>query len=69
VPAGSVVVFSSRTFHRSGPNTTPHMRRSYLAQYSAEPILKKDGSGPWAQAVPLLLNGQRVAPNFAQVAG
>ena len=66
VPAGSVVVFSSRTFHRSGPNTTPNMRRSYLAQYSAEPILKKDGSGPWAQAVPLLVNGQRLVPNYSK---
>jgi ectoine hydroxylase-related dioxygenase (phytanoyl-CoA dioxygenase family) len=64
VPAGSVVVFSSRTFHRSGPNTTPNMRRSYLAQYSAEPIIKKDGSGPWAQAVPLLVKGGRVAPAY-----
>lgn len=65
VPAGSIVVFSSRTFHRSGPNTTDKMRRSYLAQYSAEPILKKDGSGPWAQAVPLLVNGERVGPVYA----
>lgn len=66
VPAGSIVVFSSRTFHRSGPNTTDQMRRSYLAQYSAEPIMKKDGSGIWAQAVPLVVNGERVAPVYAQ---
>lgn len=66
VPAGSIVVFSSRTFHRSGPNTTAKMRRSYLAQYSAEPIMKKDGSGVWAQAVPLVVNGERVAPVYAQ---
>ena len=58
VPVGSVVVFSSRTFHRSGTNTTDKMRRSYLAQYSAEPIMKRDGSGLWAQAVPLLQDGQ-----------
>jgi len=66
VPAGSVVVFSSRVFHRSGPNTTNQMRRSYLAQYSAEPIMKKDGSGVWAQAVPVVVNGQRVAPVYAK---
>ena len=60
VPAGSVVVFSSRTFHRSGANTTDRPRRSYLTQYSAEPIMKKNGSGLWAQAVPLLREGKRV---------
>ena len=62
VPAGSVVVFSSRTFHRSGQNTTGKMRRCYLAQYSAEPIMSKDGSKLWGQAIPLLRNGKRVAP-------
>jgi ectoine hydroxylase-related dioxygenase (phytanoyl-CoA dioxygenase family) len=60
VPAGSVVVFSSRTFHSSGANTTDKMRRSYLAQYSAEPIMSKDGSKIWAQAVPFLKDGKRV---------
>ena len=66
VPAGSIVVFSSRTFHRSGPNFTDKMRRSYLAQYSAEPILKPDGVTVWAQAVPLLVNGERVEPLYKQ---
>ena len=64
VPAGSIVVFSSRTFHRSGPNTTDRMRRSFLAQYSSEPIFKKDGSGPWGQAVPLLVDGVQVTPDW-----
>jgi len=61
VPAGSIAVFSSRMFHRSGTNTTSQMRRSYLAQYSAEPILSKDGSEIWAQAVPVLQEGKRVS--------
>lgn len=60
VPAGSIVVFSSRTLHRSGTNTSDRMRRSYLAQYSSEPIMKKDGSGVWAQAVPFLQGGKKV---------
>lgn len=60
VPAGSIVVFSSRTLHRSGANTTDRMRRSYLAQYSSEPIMNKDGVGIRGQAVPLVLNGQPV---------
>ena len=40
VPAGSLVVFSSLTFHRSGTNTTDRMRRAYVTQYSAEPIFR-----------------------------
>ena len=60
VPAGSMVVFSSRTFHRSGANQTDKMRRSYLAQYSKEPIMTKDNSKIWAQAVPFLQKGELV---------
>jgi ectoine hydroxylase-related dioxygenase (phytanoyl-CoA dioxygenase family) len=53
VPAGSIACFSSTLFHRSGPNTTDHMRRIYLAQYSAEPILDEERSGPRHLAEPL----------------
>ena len=60
VPAGSIVAFSSRTFHRSGANQTNKMRRSYLAQYSMEPIMTKDNSKYWAQAVPFLQKGEPV---------
>ncbi|MDE2952035.1 MAG: phytanoyl-CoA dioxygenase family protein [Chloroflexota bacterium] len=58
VPAGSIVVFSSRTFHRSGPNMTDKYRRCYLAQYSAEPIMNRDGSELWGRAEPLLRKGE-----------
>lgn len=61
VPAGSIAVFSSVTFHRSGTNRSDWMRRVYLAQYSAEPILKKDGSGLWGFAEPFLQDGENVA--------
>ena len=64
VPAGSIVVFSSRTFHRSGPNVTDEYRRCYLAQYSAEPIMNRDGSELWGRAEPILQNGQRVQPAY-----
>lgn len=57
-PAGSVVAFSSTLFHRSGANTTPHMRRVYIAQYSAEPILKRDSPDLWGFAEPLLRGGE-----------
>ncbi len=40
VPAGSLVVFSSISFHRSGANRTDRMRRAYVTQYSAEPLYK-----------------------------
>ncbi|MGH2543708.1 MAG: phytanoyl-CoA dioxygenase family protein, partial [Ardenticatenaceae bacterium] len=52
VPAGSIAVFSSTLLHRSGANTTPRMRRVYLAQYSSEPIMNESGTGPHRLAVP-----------------
>lgn len=58
VPAGSVVAFAGYNFHRSGANTTPSMRRVYLAQYSAGPILSSSGER-WAQAVPFV-SGEEV---------
>ena len=58
VPAGSMAVFTSVNFHCSGPNTTPRMRRSYLAQYSCEPLLSADGTRLWGNADPLLLDGK-----------
>ena len=56
VPAGSIACFSSTLFHRSGPNTTDRVRRVYVAQYSAEPILSEDGSRPRILAEPLLID-------------
>ncbi|MFQ5951220.1 MAG: phytanoyl-CoA dioxygenase family protein [Candidatus Geothermarchaeales archaeon] len=60
VPAGSIAVLSSTTFHRSGANATDRMRRSYLAQYSAEPIMNKEGTELWNMAKPFLKDGKRV---------
>jgi ectoine hydroxylase-related dioxygenase (phytanoyl-CoA dioxygenase family) len=61
VQAGSIVCFSSTLLHRSGPNTTDHVRRVYVAQYSAEPILSEDGSQPLRLAEPLMVKGKRVS--------
>ncbi len=58
-PAGSVVVFSSTSLHRSGANTTGRQRRAYLAQYSREPIRGTHGE-LWAQAVPFVADGKLV---------
>ena len=60
VPAGSIAVFSSLTFHRSGANTTNKMRRVYLPQYSAEVIMNKEGTAPQAQTECFLKDGKRV---------
>ena len=43
VPAGSIVVFSSLTFHCSGANVSDRWRRSFLAQYTPEPQIRPDG--------------------------
>lgn len=59
VPAGSIVAFDSFVFHRSGPNRTNRMRRIYLPQYSAAPILRPDGK-PWAMATPFLKGGKNI---------
>jgi ectoine hydroxylase-related dioxygenase (phytanoyl-CoA dioxygenase family) len=61
VPAGSIACFSSTLFHRSGLNSTDRMRRVYVAQYSAEPILSADGSQPRMLAESLLVDGKRVS--------
>lgn len=53
VPAGSVVLFSSVTLHRSSPNTTAHPRRAYLAQYSEAPLLDPVTGAPKTFAVTL----------------
>ena len=61
-PAGSLAVFSSLAFHRSGANTTPRPRRVFLSQYSSEPITNREGTELWQLAEPFLENGRRVAP-------
>ena len=44
VPAGTLLAFTSHTFHRSSSNQSNMMRRAYLIQYSPEVIRKPDGS-------------------------
>ena len=63
VPAGSLVVFSSLTLHRSGPNTTDRMRRAYVTQYSPRPIIKPGDEEAYHLAVPFLSDGQIVYAN------
>ncbi len=57
--AGSIVVFSSVVFHRSGPNLTSKMRRAYAIQYSPDIVYDADGSLK-GLAEPFLKDGKRV---------
>jgi ectoine hydroxylase-related dioxygenase (phytanoyl-CoA dioxygenase family) len=60
VPAGTVVAFSSRLLHRSGPNQTDRLRRAWLVQYTAEPMYRPDGQLQ-IRATPFLSAGEIVA--------
>ena len=60
VPAGSIVVFSSLTFHCSGANVADRWRRSFLAQYTPEPQIRPDGQLA-IRAEPFLKAGRREA--------
>ncbi len=60
-PAGSLAVFSSLCFHRSGANQTDRMRRAYVTQYTAEPLYKPDSRELMHLGVPFLDGGTRVA--------
>ena len=60
-PAGSIAVFGSNVFHRSGPNKTNTMRRIFLAQYAPEVILNHAGTAPLHLSDPFLHEGVNVA--------
>ena len=53
VPAGSLVLFSSVTLHRSSRNTTDRARRAYLAQYSSGALIDPKTGQPKRFAVAL----------------
>ncbi|QDU45044.1 Phytanoyl-CoA dioxygenase (PhyH) [Symmachiella dynata] len=60
VPAGSLAVFSSLSFHRSGSNTTDRLRRAYVTQYSPEPLYRPETEELMHLGVPFLENGNRL---------
>jgi ectoine hydroxylase-related dioxygenase (phytanoyl-CoA dioxygenase family) len=67
VEAGSIVVFSSTTLHRSSANTTVNPRRAYLAQYSTDIVKRSDGN-QWALAVPFVEGGDIIYDRQADLA-
>ena len=58
-PAGSIAVFSSTSFHRSGPNKTTQMRRAYALQFAEDVVHYADGSVMGLEE-PFLRNGIKV---------
>jgi ectoine hydroxylase-related dioxygenase (phytanoyl-CoA dioxygenase family) len=67
-PAGSIALFSSVTFHRSGWNRSDAMRRVSLIQYS-DAVIRKPGSGePWGRTECFLRDGERIAERSARPA-
>jgi phytanoyl-CoA hydroxylase len=65
VRAGGIVVFSSLTPHRTGPNVTKEVRKSYILQYAPDGarMVQTDTmcNAPDRQ-YPILKNGEPVAP-------
>jgi ectoine hydroxylase-related dioxygenase (phytanoyl-CoA dioxygenase family) len=55
-----VVAFSSRLLHRSSANQTDRLRRAWLVQYTAEPMVRPDGSLQ-NRATPFLSGGRIIA--------
>jgi len=61
IPAGSMVLFSSHLFHRSGPNTTQGLRRAWLIQYIPEEMRKPTDGQIFIGADPFLKDGKIIA--------
>jgi ectoine hydroxylase-related dioxygenase (phytanoyl-CoA dioxygenase family) len=55
---GSIVTFSSRVLHSTGPNLTPRPRRVYVAQYTSEVMVNPGSRHLRNDAIPLLRNGE-----------
>jgi ectoine hydroxylase-related dioxygenase (phytanoyl-CoA dioxygenase family) len=66
--AGSVVIFSSLTPHRTGPNLSAGVRKAYIVQYAPEgAVALREGAPPQPQddprrQFPVLRAGRRLPP-------
>jgi ectoine hydroxylase-related dioxygenase (phytanoyl-CoA dioxygenase family) len=60
VPAGTVVIFSSLTLHRSGANTSSEYRYAYVPQYHVPNVIRVDTGKPWGDLFPVLRGGKKV---------
>jgi ectoine hydroxylase-related dioxygenase (phytanoyl-CoA dioxygenase family) len=72
-PAGSIVVFSSLTPHRTGPNVSGEVRKTYILQYAPDGARTGGPDGPRCNAperqYPILVGGEPVAPPPLEGAG
>jgi hypothetical protein len=64
VPAGSIAVFSSVCFHRSGANLTANRRRVMLSQYAAGPIVDPGTGKLYLDGVPFLKGDEVVVEPY-----
>lgn len=60
-PAGSLALFSSVTFHRSGFNRSDALRRVYLIQYSDQQLRRPGSGDPYGRTECFLRDGERIA--------
>jgi ectoine hydroxylase-related dioxygenase (phytanoyl-CoA dioxygenase family) len=60
VKSGSMAVFSSLTFHKSGPNTSNGPRKAYVIQYSKSPLRHADSGEPIHNEIAVARGGQAV---------
>jgi hypothetical protein len=58
--AGSILAMSSRLLNSSGPNSTPHLRRAYRAQYTPEFLVNPGSRHLRNDAIPVLRDGVHV---------
>ena len=57
---GQVAVFSSLTLHKSGPNRSSDVRKSYVVQYHIPGLINKCTGKTWGDCYPVLRDGERV---------
>ncbi len=73
VPAGGIAVFSSLTPHRTGPNETDAVRKSYIVQFAPDGAhvlredptgqITRDPQGDSARQFPILIDGNPPSSN------
>jgi phytanoyl-CoA hydroxylase len=57
---GQVAIFSSLTLHKSGPNRSSDVRKSYVVQYHVPGLINKRTGKTWGDCYPVLRDGERV---------
>lgn len=53
VPAGTAILTSDTLLHCSGPNCSAHMRRAWMPQFAAAPLVRRSDGQPVSLALAL----------------